>query len=301
MNAKRPVVSGILLLDKPGGLTSTAALSRAKRCLDERKAGHTGALDPMATGLLPLCFGEATKVSAFLLDADKVYDAELLLGVCTHSGDADGDVTSTASVPAVTADDLEPVLEQFRGPILQVPPMVSALKYQGKRLHELARAGIEIERQPRPVRIERLELLRIELPRIRIRVECSKGTYIRSLAMDIGDVLGCGAHLTALRRTRSGPFDLSDAVTLESLQQMSVAQARERLLAPDAALLDWPCVQLDAEQAAAVSQGRTVSLDSAPADGVRMYRGTRFLGLGRIETGGALKVRRLFHLAGESS
>jgi tRNA pseudouridine55 synthase len=299
MSAKKPTLSGILLLDKPAGLTSTAALSRAKRCVDERKAGHTGALDPMATGLLPLCFGEATKISAFLLDADKTYEAELLLGVCTHSGDADGEVTSTASVPEVTADELESVLERFRGPILQVPPMVSALKHQGKRLHELARAGIEIERPPRPVRIDRLELLGIELPRIRIRVECSKGTYIRSLAMDIGDALGCGAHLTALRRTRSGPFELGDAVSLEELQQMSVEQARERLLAPDAALLDWPPVQLDAGQTEAMSQGRTVGIDHSVCDGVRMYHGSRFVGLGQIDVDGVLKVRRLFHLPGE--
>jgi tRNA pseudouridine55 synthase len=177
--------------------------------------------------------------------------------------------------------------------------MVSALKHQGKRLHELARAGIEIERPPRPVRIDRLELLGIELPRIRIRVECSKGTYIRSLAMDIGDALGCGAHLTALRRTRSGPFELGDAVSLEELQQMSVEQARERLLAPDAALLDWPPVQLDAGQTEAMSQGRTVGIDHSVCDGVRMYHGSRFVGLGQIDVDGVLKVRRLFHLPGE--
>lgn len=296
MSASRPAVSGILLLDKPAGMTSTAALSRAKRCINERKAGHTGALDPMATGLLPLCFGEATKISAFLLDADKSYAAELLLGETTYSGDADGEVTSTASVPDLTAADLEPVLERFRGPILQVPPMVSALKHQGRRLHELARAGIEVERPPRPVRIDRLELIGKELPRIRIRVDCSKGTYIRSLAMEIGEALGCGAHLTALRRLRSGPFELHNAVTLECLQQLSVAQARDRLLAPDAALPDWPLVQLNADQTEAVSHGKSIQLDWAAADGVRMYKGARFLGLGQIEIDGMLKVRRLFHL-----
>ncbi|PKL95562.1 MAG: tRNA pseudouridine(55) synthase TruB [Gammaproteobacteria bacterium HGW-Gammaproteobacteria-8] len=296
MSRKPSAVSGILLLDKPTGMTSTAALSRAKRCLDERKAGHTGALDPMATGLLPLCFGEATKISAFLLDADKAYEAELLLGVRTRSGDADGEVCSNAPVPQITAAGLEPILERFRGPILQVPPMVSALKHQGKRLHQLARAGIEIERPPRPVRIDRLELLALELPRARIRVECSKGTYIRSLAMDIGELLGCGAHLTALRRTRSGPFTLSDAHTLEHLQDLSIEQARGLLLPPDAALPEWLPVALEPAQAAEVAQGRPVSLGLAAAAGVRMYCEGRFLGLGRIDPDGMLKVRRLFHM-----
>jgi len=298
MSRKSPAVSGILLLDKPDGMTSTSALSRTKRCLDERKAGHTGALDPMATGLLPLCFGEATKISAFLLDADKSYEAELLLGISTRSGDADAEVTSNAPVPALTVEGLESVLVRFRGPILQVPPMVSALKHQGRRLHELARAGIEIERKPRPVRIDRLELLKLDLPRMTIRVDCSKGTYIRSLAMDIGVMLGCGAHLTRLRRTRSGPFELRDAVTLDRLQEMSVEQARALLLAPDAALPDWPSVQLGADQAAAVAQGRVVSTELPAEDGVKMYLGSRFLGLGRIESDGMLKVRRLFHLPG---
>lgn len=297
MSARRPEVSGILLLDKPSGITSTAALARAKRVLGERKAGHAGALDPMATGLLTLCFGEATKISAFLLDADKAYEAELLLGVSTDSGDADGAVLATAAVPALDRATLEAVLDRFRGPIEQLPPMKSALKHQGRRLYELARAGIEVERPRRPVRIETLELLALALPRLKIRVRCSKGTYIRSLAMDIGDALGCGAHLTALRRTASGPFRLADAITLDKLQALSRQQARARLLSPEAALPDWPRIDLDVAQVAAIRQGRAVKTDHASSAGVRMYADCGFVGLGAIDAAGVLRVRRLFHMA----
>jgi len=288
--------SGILLLDKPQGLTSNQALGRVKRRLGIRKAGHTGALDPMATGLLPLCFGEATKISAFLLDADKRYLAELKLGVTTDSGDADGAVTATAEVPKLGRDDLESVLTRFRGPIEQVPPMVSALKHKGKRLHELARAGIEVERKPRPVTIRTLDLLNLEADRLTLRVDCTKGTYIRSLAMDIGEVLGCGAHLTALRRERSGPFDLVDAVDLATLEAGGEDEARTRLLPPDLALPDRPSVDVDAEQASRLQQGQAVRSSGAPADPVRMYCEGVFLGLGRIDEVGTLRPRRLFKL-----
>ena len=296
MSPRRPEVSGILLLDKPAGITSNGALSRAKRCLGERKAGHTGALDPMATGLLPLCFGEATKISAFLLDADKAYEAELLLGITTDSGDADGTVIATAEVPQLDRAVLEPVLERFRGAIEQVPPMVSALKHQGRRLHELARAGIEVERKPRPVRIERLELIALDPPRLRIAVDCSKGTYIRSLAMDIGAALGCGAQLTALRRTRSGPFRLAGAITLEALEKLDRAQARALLLSPEAALPDWPVIELNGSEAAAILHGQTVATDRPAMDGVRMHASGVFLGLGQIDRDGRLSVRRLFRM-----
>lgn len=286
--------SGILLLDKPAGITSNAALARAKRVLGIRKAGHTGALDPMATGLLPLCYGQATKVSAFLLDADKRYVAELKLGVETDSGDADGEVTATREVPGIDPERMEAVLARFRGAIDQVPPMVSALKHNGQRLYELARRGIEVERPPRPVTIHSLELLDCEGERQAIRVHCSKGTYIRSLAIDIGAALGCGAHLIALRREASGPFTLDGAVGLEALEKMSRDEARARLLGPDAALPDWPCVALDAAQAEDIRHGRTVVTSADAAEGVRIYAGERFLGLGRIDSVGALRVRRLF-------
>mgnify|MGYP006288020815 CR=1 FL=1 len=287
--------SGILLLDKPAGLTSNQALGRVKRLLGIRKAGHTGALDPMATGLLPLCFGEATKISAFLLDADKRYLAELKLGVTTDSGDADGAVTASADVPMLDRDDIEPVLARFRGAIEQVPPMVSALKHKGKRLHELARAGIEVERKPRPVTIHTLDLLDVERDRLTLRVDCTKGTYIRSLGMDIGDALGCGAHLTALRRERSGPFDLVDAVDLDTLESNGEAAARARLLPADLALADRPSVELDAERAARLQQGQAVDAEGEAADPVRIYSEGVFLGLGRVDERGILRPRRLFN------
>ncbi|NKI33802.1 tRNA pseudouridine(55) synthase TruB [Wenzhouxiangella sp. XN79A] len=287
--------SGILLLDKPPGLTSNQALGRAKRLLGLRKAGHTGALDPMATGLLPLCFGEATKVSAFLLDADKRYLAELELGVSTDSGDADGKVIATAEVPPLDREGLDRLLDRFRGPIEQVPPMVSALKHEGRRLHELARAGIEVERPPRPVIIHELDLLAVDGARLALRVDCSKGTYIRSLAMDIGAALGCGAHLTALRRERSGPFALADAVTLETLEDDGEEAARARMMPPDRALPGLPSVDIDADAAARIRQGQAVRCTAPPGDPVRMYSEGIFLGLGRIDERQTLGPRRLIH------
>ena len=286
--------SGILLLDKPSGITSTAALGRAKRVLGIRKAGHTGALDPMATGLLPLCFGQATKISAFLLDADKRYRAEIALGAETDTGDAEGTVTDSRPIGDYTPEQIESVLASFRGPINQVPPMYSALKHRGKRLHELARAGIEVERKPRSVVIHSLQLLGRHPDRLRVSVDCSKGTYIRSLAVDIGRSLGCGAHLTALRREGSGPFSLSQAVALPALEEMDRSEARGLLLPPDAALPHWPRMEVGPEAAQDVRHGRAVPTDRAPEPQVRIYAGARFLGLGRIDSGGVLRVRRLF-------
>ncbi|MBL37499.1 MAG: tRNA pseudouridine(55) synthase TruB [Xanthomonadales bacterium] len=285
---------GILLLDKPLGLTSNAALSRAKRILGIRKAGHTGALDPLATGLLPLCFGQATKVSAFLLDADKGYLADVVLGETTASGDAEGEVVERREVPEISRAALEEVLDEFRGPIDQVPPMYSALKHKGRRLHDLARAGIEVERKPRRVTIHRLEVLAFESPRLSLRVNSSKGTYIRSLAMDIGERLGCGAHLTGLRRESSGPFSLADAVSLSRLEEMDSTQARVLLLPPDAALTDLPQVSLDPEAATDIGHGKVVATDAAPAEQVRIYSAEGFMGIGRIDERGHLRVRRLF-------
>jgi len=286
--------SGILLLDKPRGLTSNAALGRAKWLMGLRKAGHTGALDPMATGLLPLCFGEATKVSGFLLDADKGYQAELLLGQTTDSGDADGKLTSTAAVPELERAGLESVLDRFRGPIDQIPPMFSALKHNGKRLHELARAGVEVKREPRRVTIHRLDLVALDPPRMTIDVECTKGTYIRSLAMDIGEQLGCGAHLTALRRVASGPFSLDQAMTLETLEALDPEQRRQALLPPDAALMALPEIRLDHGQADDIRHGRKVALAREAVPEVRMYADDAFLGVGEIAPDGMLRVRRLF-------
>ena len=285
--------SGILLLDKPSGVTSNQALGRAKRLLGIRKAGHTGTLDPMATGLLTLCFGEATKVSAFLLDADKTYLAELRLGVETDSGDADGAVVRERPVPGLDGDDVEAVLREFRGSIEQVPPMVSALKHQGQRLHELARRGIEVERPPRPVTIHELELLDCVPPRLELRVRCSKGTYVRSLAMDIGDRLGCGAHLTALRRTVSDPFDVDDAIDPDALEALEPEARRARLLSPEQALVALPLVEVDAEAASDLGFGRRVRTGADPAETVRIRHGDRFLGVGRVDDTGVLHPKRL--------
>lgn len=293
MNSELPA-HGILLLDKPLGLTSNAALARAKRILGIRKAGHTGALDPLATGLLPLCFGQATKVSGFLLDADKGYLADVQLGQTTASGDAEGEVIERRQVPEIDRTALQAVLDEFRGPIDQVPPMYSALKHKGRRLHELARAGIEVERKPRRVTIHRLELLDFDLPRLTLRVHCSKGTYIRSLAMDIGERLGCGAHLSGLRRESSGPFSLADAVSLARLEEMPPAEARALLLGPDTALTALPEVVLNADDAIDIGHGKVVPTDASAAEHVRIYSPDGFMGVGRIDENGHLRVRRLF-------
>jgi tRNA pseudouridine(55) synthase len=213
---KRVPVHGVLLLDKPEGLSSNDALVRAKRLLNAEKAGHTGTLDPFATGLLPLCFGEATKFSQDLLEADKTYETTVQLGVSTNTGDTEGEVTATAEV-AVTPAQIEAVLARFRGPIAQVPPMHSALKRDGRPLYEYARAGITLEREARQVVIHALELLSYEAPLLRLSVTCSKGTYVRVLGEDIGAALGCGAHLKTLRRTAVGRLTLEGAITLEQL------------------------------------------------------------------------------------
>lgn len=221
------MLDGVLLLDKPEGLSSNHALQRAKRALDARKAGHTGTLDPFATGLLVCCLGQATKISAAMLEADKVYEATLRLGEETDSGDLTGHVVfqQPADAEPVSQDQFERALAAFRGEIEQIPPMYSALKRDGKPLYEYARQGIELDRPPRKVLIHRLELLDFEGGDARILVHCSKGTYIRTLAQDIGRALGCGAHLVALRRTQVGPFHLEDAIELESLQAMDAPQS----------------------------------------------------------------------------
>jgi tRNA pseudouridine55 synthase len=203
-------INGVLLLDKPGGMTSNAALQKARRLFAAARAGHTGTLDPMATGLLPVCFGEATKFSADLLEADKTYEAELCLGRTTDTGDREGRTTAALPVNCALAD-IEAALPRFTGDIQQVPPMYSALKREGRPLYELARQGLEVERPPRSITIHMLELLAWKSPRLTLRVTCSKGTYIRVLAEDLGKALGCGAHLTALRRVRVGSLDLADA------------------------------------------------------------------------------------------
>lgn len=291
----RRQVDGVLLLDKPRGLSSNHALQKAKRLFNAAKAGHTGTLDPMATGLLPLTFGEATKFSQMLLDADKSYEATVTLGVVTDTGDAEGQVLERQPVTA-DAQDVAAALNAFCGEIEQIPPMYSALKRDGRPLYEYARAGIELERAPRRVVIHALEMLDggLDGSSFGFRVRCSKGTYVRTLAMDIGRALGCGAHLSALRRTAIGPFGLDDAVSIERIESCPM-DGRDALLAScDTLVGHLVPLQLDESQACALLQGRSMTLGECAGSGlVRLYAGARFIGLGEINEGGKLSPKRL--------
>jgi len=295
----RRAVDGVLLLDKPSGITSNAALQTARRLLTARKAGHTGTLDPMASGLLPLTFGEATKFSQMLLDADKTYEAGVRLGIQTNTGDTEGTVLAIQPVD-VDETALRAVLARFTGEIEQTPPMYSALKRDGKPLYEYARAGIEIERAPRRVTITELTLLAFEKDRLDLRIACSKGAYIRSLAVDIGATLGCGAHLDALRRTRIGVFDLSVSVTLDAIETCDPAQ-RDDLLAPvDTLLKAFPKLELDSICAQLILQGQPLCLPerkAPPGDCARLYGPNGFLGLGQWKEDGRLWPKRLIATA----
>ena len=288
-------VDGVLLLNKPSGMTSNSALQSARRQFSAAKAGHTGTLDPLASGLLPLCFGEATKFSADLLEADKTYEAELLFGVTTDTGDAEGTVLQRRPVEFGRCD-LEAALMRFRGRISQIPPMYSALKRNGTPLYQLARQGIEVERKAREVTIDELRLLDFSGNACRLHVSCSKGTYIRTLAEDIGNALTCGAHLTALRRVAIGPLSISDAVTLDQLSLLSEDDRASWLLAPDTLLQSLPDVHLDDEAALRFSHGNPVNIagNIKVAQGkCRVYGATRLLGLGEADGLGGVKPRRL--------
>jgi tRNA pseudouridine55 synthase len=296
---KRVPVHGVLLLDKPVGMSSTQALAKAKWLLNAQKAGHTGTLDPFATGLLPLCFGEATKFAQDLLDADKTYETTVHLGVMTSTGDTEGEVLETKPVD-VTLTQIESVLETFRGPISQVPPMHSALKRDGRPLYEYARAGITLEREARSVTIYKIELLAYDAPKLRLRVACSKGTYIRVLGEDIGAALGCGAFLSVLRRTEIGTLDLSSAVTLDQLAGHPDAQRNSCLQPVDSLLSSFPALDLDDALANRFRQGQRISLDragiAAPCESgrVRVYQvPDRLLGTAMLMDGDILAPERL--------
>lgn len=294
VSASRQRVDGVLLLDKPAGMTSNAALQKVRRLFNAAKAGHTGTLDPLATGLLPLCFGEATKFSAGLLDADKTYVATLRLGRTTTTGDAEGEPVLERPVPVLDRTMVESVLAAFRGPILQLPPMYSALKRAGRPLYEYARQGIVIERESRPVTIHSLELRAMAPAQMELAVKCSKGTYIRTLAEDIGEALGCGAHLSALRRVRIGHLSVTDAVTPAELEAMD-AHARAQHLAPiDSLLGELPAIELGEAVAARFRQGQPVPVDvPAEAACVRVYSAGPFIGVGRRLVDGRLAPERL--------
>ncbi len=289
-------VDGVLLLDKASGMTSNDALQKARRLFSAAKGGHTGTLDPMATGLLPLCFGEATKFSADLLDADKTYEADVKLGITTDTGDAEGQVLTNAAVTTSIAD-VERLLPRFTGPIKQIPPMHSALKRDGRPLYELARQGIEVEREARDVTIHALDMLGLEGDVLRLRVSCSKGTYIRVLAADIGQVLGCGAHLTALRRTRVGDLVLERSVTLSQLELQDEVQRGTHLLPVDALLQSLPAVHLAADEANRFSHGNPVTLPTGLLGKIRVYAEGRLLGVGEPGPGSLLWPKRLVQLA----
>ncbi len=293
-------VNGILLLDKPTGIASTQALNRAKRALGASRGGHTGSLDPLATGILPLTFGEATKLSAFLLNAEKRYVVEARLGVATDTGDADGVVRDEAPVPALSEAAVEAALTRFRGETEQTPPMYSALKHKGERLYDLARKGVSVERAPRPVTIHELRLVALHDDRMELELRCSKGTYVRTLVEDIAEALGTLAHVIALRRTAVAGYT-EEADRLVTLAELEAApEPAQLLLAPDTALRDCPALSLTRDLAYFLRHGRPVMVPRAPAEGwIRLYdEAERFLGVGEMIEDGRIAPRRLLSQVG---
>ena len=297
----RPV-DGILLLDKPLGVSSNHALQSVKRLYEAAKAGHTGSLDPLATGVLPLCFGEATKFSQYLLDADKAYESTFVLGTVTDTGDAEGRVLEDKDASGVTESDVITALQAFEGDIEQIPSMFSAIKQGGQPLYKLARKGLEVERKPRSVVIKTLQLRAFrggERPEADIYLECSKGTYVRSLAEDLGRAIGCGAFVSALRRTRAGPFGIEDSMTLSGLEALKGAGESgvlDTLLLPtDAALGALPLVRLSESSGFYMRQGQPVMVSNGPRDGiVRVALDSgEFLGVGEMLDDGRVAPRRL--------
>ena len=293
------VVNGILVLDKPLGMGSNEVLQRVKRLFRARKAGHTGSLDRLATGLLPICFGEATKLSGYLLNADKHYIATFLLGVTTSTGDAEGEVVLRRPVPELSASAIDCAVARFRGEIEQIPPMHSALKHKGKRLYQLAHEGIVVERQPRPLTIHRFDVLRVDGERIDVEVLCTKGTYIRTLAEDLGEVLGCGASVVGLRRIGAGPFEAGDMMDLAAVESLAVAgrDALDAALRPmEAAVSQWPEVRLPEGVAFYLRKGQPVLVPHSPTEGwVRIHsERAGFIGVGEVLDDGRIAPRRLF-------
>jgi tRNA pseudouridine55 synthase len=295
-------ISGILILDKAQGLSSNRALQMVKRLYGAAKAGHTGSLDPLATGVLPLCFGEATKFSQYLLDADKAYTSTFVLGAATTTGDAEGEEISQSDASHLDQAAVECALQQFRGEIEQVPSMYSALKHQGQPLYKLAREGKEVERKARKVVIKQLELLAFrqgERAEVDIYLECTKGTYVRSVAEDLGKSLGCGGFVSALRRTKAGPFCIEDSVTLNTLESLKshdqVAKMDALLQPADIAVRGLPLVELSESSGFYMRQGQPVQVPNSPCNGmVRIALETgEFLGIGEILDDGRVAPRRL--------
>jgi len=295
-------VDGLLLLNKPPGMTSNRALQTVRRLLNAKKAGHTGSLDPSATGMLPLCFGEATKVCAYLLDADKTYRVTARLGTATSTGDADGGETiATADVPDLSFDAWNDILQGFLGESTQIPPMYSALKKDGKRLYELARKGETVEREPRPIRIDAIELLEAAGTRLVFRVVCSKGTYVRTLVEDIAKKAGTVAHTSRLHRESVAGFrseDMVDLAEVEARIDQDRDGLREALLPPDDALTNLAAVEINSAEGPRFSGGQAVQVAAGSENGlVRVYEaGQRFLGVGELSEDGVLAPRRVFQI-----
>ncbi len=295
-------VHGIVLLDKRLGVSSNRALQEVRHLYNANKAGHTGSLDPLATGLLPLCFGEATKVSALMLDDNKRYQVVIQLGVMTDTGDAEGVIIETKPVPDLSIDEIQTCLQQFTGEIEQIPPMYSALKHNGKKLYELAREGKTIERKARRINIFDLKILDFFKDRLTLDVFCSKGTYIRSLAEDIGHTLGCGGTVKALRRLEAGQFSIEQAKTIEQLTAMNEQDLFQCLINVDKPLEALPFIHLSDEQAIAIKYGQSIylipdsSLGTWQEGAVRMYHAAVFLGLGEMLLDGKIAPKKLFNM-----
>ncbi|THK43153.1 tRNA pseudouridine(55) synthase TruB [Methylophaga sp. SB9B] len=293
-------ITGIVIVDKPTGLSSNHVLQRVKRLFNANKAGHTGSLDPLATGVLPVCLGEATKLSTYLLDADKQYQVRCQLGVLTDSGDSDGAVIAEQNIPDYSVEQLQSILQDFVGEQQQIPPMFSALKHQGQPLYKLARQGIEIERKSRLITIYSIELLASDAESFTLQVACSKGTYIRTLVQDIAAALGSCGHVTMLRRTDAAGYDLTQALSLETLQELAEQQGftglDTQLLPAHEALPEWPEVRLDAEMSADMRFGRTVLTETQGQSAkVRLFDyQDQFIGLGEIALDGTVSAKRLF-------
>ncbi len=291
-------LNGLLLLDKPVGITSNKALQKVKKLFNAAKAGHTGSLDPLATGLLIICFGRATKVSQYLLNADKRYEVGIKLGVKTDTGDADGVVLEERDSLSITDDDIRQKLIALTGNIEQVPPMFSAIKYQGLRLYKLARQGIEVKRNARPVKIYKFDLIQKNENYVELYVHCSKGTYVRTLVEDLGNLLGCGAHVVKLRRTCLGPFINPNLFTISALEKRAIqshSRLDQTLVSVDAALQDWPAVSIEDDLMQNVRNGHPIWIPSSPANGlVRIYDAKdHFYGLGTILEDGRIAPKCL--------
>ncbi|HET7562251.1 MAG TPA: tRNA pseudouridine(55) synthase TruB [Rhodanobacteraceae bacterium] len=298
MKAEARAVDGILLLDKPAGISSNRALQQAKRLFGAAKAGHTGSLDPLATGLLPICFGEATKIAGYLLGARKAYAAECRLGVTTDTGDSDGAVVTERPVPALDDKTIQTALTRFTGRIVQVPPVYSALKQGGVPLYKRARRGEEVSAPPREVEVARFDLTGRDDDRLCLGVECGSGTYVRSLVRDLGEALGCGAHLTALRRLWVEPFREPRMFTLDELAALrergGAAALMGTLMPIEAGLADWPVLGLEDADADAVAHGRALRVEAAPGRYRAQAHSGRLLAIGTVDAAGAFKILRGF-------